>query len=348
MKYSDAGVNLERGSEAVRRIRAVLRRYQPETAANIGQFGGCFPLPELEGYQEPMLVASIDGVGTKTLVAAMANRWDVVGSDVINHGVNDVLVQGAIPLFALDYIGTGRLNPERVERIVEGMARSCRENGVFLIGGETAEMPDIYAPADADVVAVVVGMVDRPNILGQHRVRIGDRLVGIASTGLHTNGYTLARRIFFDRLQWPLDRHLEACGMSLGEALLQPHRSYYPLLRPFLNQAGLRALAHITGGGLTDNLPRVLPENCDARIYRHTWEPPALFKILQDAGEISESEMFRTFNMGVGMVIIVESDLGRGIIASCREQGVEAWEIGEIVEGSGRVVYHPPLDGSSS
>ncbi len=348
MKYSEAGVDLDRGREAVRRIQAVLRRYQPAFAANIGRFGGFFPVPDLKEYQEPMLVASIDGAGTKTLVAAMANRWDVVGSDVINHGVNDILVQGAVPLFALDYIGTGRLNPDRVEQIVEGMARSCRENGLFLIGGETAEMPDIYEPADADVVAVIVGLVDRSKVLGPHRVRIGDRLIGIASTGLHTNGYTLARRIFFDTLQRPLVYRLDECGMSLGEALLQPHRSYYPLLRPFLNRAELHALAHITGGGLTDNLPRVLPENGDARIHRDAWQPPPLFKILQTSGEVSETEMFRTFNMGVGMVVIVEATLGQDILATCHQQGVEAWEIGEIVEGSGRVVYQPPLKSSAS
>lgn len=344
MKYADAGVDIHRGSEAVQRIKRILQRYGIQAEENIGRFGGIIRLPKLEGARAPLLVASIDGAGTKTLVAGLVNRWDVVGYDVINHGVNDVLVQGALPFFALDYIGTGRLNPDRVEALVEGMAKSCRENGVILIGGETAEMPDIYQPSDADVVAVVVGLVDEPDLLGDHRVRAGDVLVGLASTGLHTNGYSLARKIFFETLQWPPDHWLDTCNMTLADALLQPHRSYLSIIKPFLRDGNLHALSHITGGGLTENLPRILPRDCSAVIRRDSWPIPPLFALIQQYGDVPDDEMFRTFNMGVGMVAVVDPSLVDALCKSARDSDVEAWVIGEVVGGEGDVCYDPPFD----
>jgi phosphoribosylformylglycinamidine cyclo-ligase len=338
MRYRDTGVDIDRGNEAVRRIRHLLEQFQPAFRENIGRFGGLLPLA-VQGMAAPHLVASIDGVGTKTRVAALVDRWEVCGRDVIAHGINDVLVQGAFPLAALDYLGMGRIVPERVEAIVRGMLEECTRYGVVLIGGETAELPDVYAHDDVDVVAVVIGLVDGDRVLDGQTVRPGDRLLGLPSTGLHTNGYTLARKLFFERLGWAPDRWLDECQMTLADALLQPHRCYLPYVKPLLERGLVRGLAHITGGGLTENVPRSLPKGTTARIRLGTWPVPPIFELIQRLGDVPPDEMFRTFNMGIGMVVIVRPYDEPEVRQAVEALGLPVYPIGEVEAGSGGVVY---------
>ncbi len=338
MRYRDTGVDIDRGHEAVRRIRWLLERYQPAFRENIGRFGGLLPLA-VEGMATPHLVASIDGVGTKTRVAALVGRWDVCGRDAIAHGINDVLVQGAYPIGALDYLGMGRIVPERVEAIVRGMLEECTRHGVVLIGGETAEMPDVYGEDDVDVVAVVIGLVDGARVLDGRAIQPGDRLLGLPSTGLHTNGYTLARKLFFERLGWTPDRWLDECQMTLADALLQPHRCYLSYLKPLLDRGLVRGLAHITGGGLTENVPRSLPEGTVARIRRGTWPVPPIFELIQRLGDVPTDEMFRTFNMGIGMVVVVRPEDEPSARQTVEDLGLPVYSIGEVGPGPGGVVY---------
>lgn len=342
MKYSEAGVDLERAAESVRRIRNVLQRLDQNQANNIGRFGGMFLLPNLQGYRRPYLVASVDGVGTKTMVAALANRWEVCGYDIIAHGINDILVQGAHPLFALDYIGTGRLVPERIEQIVKGMVECCGEHGVQLIGGETAEMPDVYAPSDVDVVGTVVGLVDEEKIINPDNLQPGDVLIGLPSTGLHTNGFSLARRIFFDELNWSVDTIVDEYGRNLGDILLTRHRCYLKTVKPLLDQGWVKALVHITGGGLTDNIPRVLNPRVDALIRWGTWPVPPIFHLLQVHGNVDPMEMRRTFNMGVGMVLMATEEDGSRILSHLSQHNETSWIIGNLIKGEGRVRYEGP------
>jgi phosphoribosylformylglycinamidine cyclo-ligase len=338
MRYRDTGVDIDRGNEAVRRIRHLLEQFQPAFRENIGRFGGLLPLA-VQGMAAPHLVASIDGVGTKTRVAALVDRWEVCGRDVIAHGINDVLVQGAFPLAALDYLGMGRIVPERVEAIVRGMLEECTRYGVVLIGGETAELPDVYAHDDVDVVAVVIGLVDGDRVLDGQTVQPGDRLLGLPSTGLHTNGYTLARKLFFERLGWAPDRWLDECQMTLADALLQPHRCYLPYVKPLLERGLVRGLAHITGGGLTENVPRSLPKGTTARIRLGTWPVPPIFELIQRLGDVPPDEMFRTFNMGIGMVVIVRPYDEPEVRQAVEALGLPVYPIGEVEAGSGGVVY---------
>jgi phosphoribosylformylglycinamidine cyclo-ligase len=334
--YKQSGVDIDAGNEVVRRIRSLAKgTFTPGVLSEIGSFGGLFSL-SAAGMRDPVLVSSADGVGTKLRVAFMTGIHDTVGRDLVNHCVNDILVQGAIPLFFLDYLATGRLDPDVAVQIVEGLSVACRENGCALLGGETAEMPGFYADGEYDVAGFIVGAVDREHLIDGRSVRSGDVLIGLPSSGLHTNGYSLARRIAFDVAGLDVNAVVPELGTTLGDALLRPHRSYLPVIRPLLGKGLVRGMAHITGGGITDNLPRVLPEGRGAVIVRKSWQVPALFQWLQRQGGVPDEDMLRTFNMGVGLILICRPDAADSVIdvlAGAGERG--AVRIGEVQDGAG-------------
>ncbi|GAB4397790.1 MAG: hypothetical protein OHK0052_20410 [Anaerolineales bacterium] len=325
--YASAGVDIEAGNEAVRLMKSAVRStFTPAVLSDVGSFGGLFALDGLQGA----LVASTDGVGTKVTLAAQTQRYAGVGMDIVNHCINDILVQGARPLFFLDYIASGKLHPQMVAEVVHGMAQACRAAGCALLGGETAEMPGVYAPGHFDIAGTIVGVVARERILPRPTLQAGDVLIGLASSGAHTNGYSLIRKIFEGV---PLDTVYPELGMPLADALLAPHRSYLPLLLPILEQENhpIKALAHITGGGFTDNLPRVLPEGLDVRLWQNSWEIPPLFQLMQRLGGIADEEMRRVFNLGIGMVIFCARDDAPALQAALPE---ETWLIGEVVHAA--------------
>jgi phosphoribosylformylglycinamidine cyclo-ligase len=339
--YVAAGVDIDAQEVGLREVKRLARStFTPGVLSEVGLFGGLFR-PDLVGLEEPVLVASADGVGTKLAVARQAGDYSTVGRDLVNHCVNDILVQGALPLFFLDYVGSGVLDPARLAELVRGVAEGCRANGCALLGGETAEMPGFYQPGDYELVGFVVGLVDRPHVLDGSRVRAGDLLLGLPSAGLHTNGYSLARRVLFDRLHLGLQDRIPDCEdrRSVAEILLAPHLSYLATLRPLLRHPGLHALAHITGGGITDNLPRVLPPGLQAHIRYGSWEVPPLFSALERHGEIELEEMLRVFNMGVGMIAVVDPAMLAELLAALRAAGQRSSIVGQVVEGAGGVVY---------
>jgi phosphoribosylformylglycinamidine cyclo-ligase len=336
MDYREAGVDISAAEAAKARIRELARgTFNPAVLSEIGSFGGLFR-PDLARYADPVLVASADGVGTKIKVAIAAGVHDTVGYDLVAHCVNDILVQGASPLFFLDYIALGRMDPHRVEAIVGGFARACSEFGCPLIGGETAEMPGTYAEDDYDLAGFIVGVVEGQKALPRG-VAEGDVLLGLPSLGLHTNGYSLARKVLFDLQGYRIDTHLPELGMTVGEALLAPHRGYLSALEPLLERDKVKALAHITGGGLPGNLPRVLPPGLGARVRRGSWEVPPVFRLLQQKGRIAESEMLRAFNMGVGMVVVVAPGSLHEVEHSLERRGETSFVIGSVVAGEGVV-----------
>lgn len=304
MDYKQSGVDIEAGNEVVRRIRGLARAtFTPGVLSDLGSFGGLFTLAP-SGFRDPVLVASADGVGTKLRVAFMSGVHDTVGVDLVNHCVNDILVQGARPLFFLDYLATGRLEPDVAVRIVDGLARACRDNDCALLGGETAEMPGFYGDGEYDLAGFIIGAVERDRIIDGRGIVAGDVVIGLPSSGLHTNGYSLARRIVFDRLALGVNDYVPELGCTVGDALLAPHRSYLPVIGPLLDGGTIKGMAHITGGGITDNLPRILPEGTSAAIRLTSWPVPPVFRWLQDQGVVPEAEMLRTFNMGVGMIVV--------------------------------------------
>ncbi|HXT50224.1 MAG TPA: phosphoribosylformylglycinamidine cyclo-ligase [Thermoanaerobaculia bacterium] len=343
--YRESGVDIDAQDRALATVKELVRStVVPGVLSELGGFGGLFALGS--EYREPVLVASADGVGTKLMVAKMAGDYSTVGRDLVNHCVNDILVQGARPLFFLDYVGAGVLAPEHVVALVEGVAAGCRENGCALLGGETAEMPGFYQPGDYELVGFIVGVVERERVLGPARVRVGDVLLGLASEGLHTNGYSLARRVLFDTLGLGLADPLPAPtgGTSeepttVGAALLAPHASYLAQLRGLLDHPGLHAMAHVTGGGLTDNVPRSLPAGCRARIDAGAWEWPALFQVLAEGGGVGVDEMRRVFNLGIGMVLVVAPESRDEVLAHLAAHGQYALQIGEVVAGAPGVEY---------
>ena len=334
MDYREAGVDISAADAAKARIKALARTtFNPSVLSEIGSFGGMFR-PELGRYKEPVLVASTDGVGTKIKVAIAAGVHDTVGYDLVAHCVDDILVQGAVPLFFLDYIALGRMDPAKVEQIVAGFARACAEFECPLIGGETAEMPGTYAEDDYDLAGFIVGVVERERALPRG-VREGDVLVGLPSAGLHTNGYSLARKVLFETLGHGVGTELPELGTTLGAALLAPHRSYLAALDPLLARDKIRALAHITGGGFSGNIPRVLPEGLGARLNRGSWDVPQLFRLIQKGGSVSDAEMERTFNMGIGMVVVVSPSDLHDVEHSLERRGETSHVIGSVVPGSG-------------
>jgi len=328
--YRQSGVDIDAGNEVVRRIKSLARgTYTPGVLSGVGSFGGLFAVDP--SVPDPVLVASADGVGTKLKVAFMTGRHDTIGADLVNHCVNDILVQGARPLFFLDYLATGRLSPDVAEQIVSGVAHACRENGCALLGGETAEMPGFYADGEYDVAGFIVGIVAKSRIIDGRSVIAGDRLIALPSSGLHTNGYSLARRIAFDVLKLRADSRVEELGATVGEALLRTHRSYLKAVSPLLEHGWIKGMAHITGGGITENLPRTLPEGLGFRLDRASWSIPPLFRWLQNAGGIDDAEMFRAFNMGVGIVLVCSRDSADDALATLRANGEDAWILGEVI-----------------
>jgi phosphoribosylformylglycinamidine cyclo-ligase len=334
LTYRDAGVDLDEGDRATERLKALVARTRDaNTLSQVGSFGGLYALPR--GVSQPVLVSSTDSVGTKVKVAIQADRHDTVGRCLVNHCVNDILVQGARPLFFLDYLGLGKLRAGLVVELVSGVAEACIENQCTLLGGESADLSDLYAPGEYDIAGFVVGLVERGLVIDGSRVRAGDALVAIASDGLHTNGYTLARRIVFDAMSLSIDDMLPDIGETVADALLRVHRSYLRPLSPFLADDALHALAHITGGGVPGNLPRVLPEGLGARVDRASWTPPPLFQVLARGGRVEQAEMDRVFNMGVGMIAVVAPDAAERIVSALQASGERAWVLGEVESGEG-------------
>jgi len=332
LSYADSGVDIDAGNEAVVRMKQHVRStFNSHVLADLGSFGGMFALNS--DSSGPVLVSSMDGVGTKLMIAFQTGVHNTIGCDLVWHCVNDILVQGARPLFFLDYFATGKLEPQVAAAVVEGLAEGCRTTGCVLIGGETAEMPGMYRPGEYDLAGCIVGTVERDRIIDGTRVGAGDVLIGLASDGLHTNGYSLARKVFFDVAGWSVDRHVPDLGSTLGDALLAPHRCYAPALLPILEPMGVKAMAHITGGGFYDNIPRVLPVECAAHVERSSWEVPPLFRLIQELGGVAEAEMYRTFNMGIGMVVVVDRDLASATVDALNAAGERAGIIGEVARG---------------
>jgi len=335
LTYAAAGVDIAAAEDSKHRIkRLVESTFTAGARGAFGGFGGLFRVPE--GVRRPLLVSSADGVGTKIKVAIEADRHDTIGHCLVNHCVNDILVQGATPLFFLDYVAFGTLVPSVVEAIVAGVAAGCRENGASLVGGETAEMPGVYTAPDYDLAGFIVGVVEEDAVITSAGAREGDVLVGLASTGLHTNGYSLARRIVAERLRLgPHDPFPDAGGASVADVLLAVHRSYLPILRPVLG--AVHSMAHITGGGIPGNLDRALPPHLDAVVETSAWTVPSVFRVLQEAGQVATDEMFRAFNMGVGMIVTCDTATAAQIRDLATQAGVDSWMLGHLRPGSGRV-----------
>jgi phosphoribosylformylglycinamidine cyclo-ligase len=339
MDYKTSGVDIDAGNETVRRIKGLAQTtFTPGVLSAIGSFGGLFRLGD--GYQDPVLVSSADGVGTKLKLAFMTGRHGTVGQDLVNHCVNDILVQGAEPLFFLDYMATGTLSPDIAASVIEGVAVACRENGCALIGGETAEMPGFYASGEYDMAGFIVGVVERDRLITGEQLRPGDALIGLRSSGLHTNGYSLARAIVFDRLGLHVDSVVAELGCTIGEELLRVHRSYLAIVRPLIQTGVVKGLAHITGGGITENLPRILPPGTAALIDKTTWTPNAIFRFLSRVGGVPEDDLYRAFNMGIGLIIgCAAHDVPRvtALLQSAGETRVTV--IGRILAGEPGVSY---------
>jgi phosphoribosylformylglycinamidine cyclo-ligase len=337
LDYKQSGVDIESGDDAVRRIKSIARAtFTPGVLSEIGAFGGMFRFPA-SNYSDPILISSADGVGTKLKIAFLSGIHDTVGADLVNHCVNDILVHGAEPLFFLDYLATGRLDSEVAAQIVSGMGRACGENGCALIGGETAEMPGFYNAGEYDLAGFIVGVVDRQRLVDGRGINIGDRLIGLPSTGLHTNGYSLARKIVFEKLGLGFDSLVPEVGDTVAGALLRTHRSYLKCMCPLLERGLVKGMAHITGGGIPGNLSRILPEGMSAQVEPDSWAIPPLFSFLQRGGDVPRDEMYRAFNMGIGLILACapdRADLAMGIL---NDQGESPKLIGDIVAGDGSV-----------
>jgi phosphoribosylformylglycinamidine cyclo-ligase len=345
--YARAGVDIDLGN----RVKATLPQllastHRPEVLGKVGGFGGLFAL-DVKKYKQPVLVSSTDGVGTKLKLAFAMDRHDTIGEDLVNHCVDDIAVLGAEPLFFLDYIGTGKLKPHVFTQLIEGFARGCARNRCALIGGETAQMPGFYQPGEYDVSGTIVGVVEKSRMLDGRTIKPGDAVIGLASSGLHTNGYSLARKIFFEQMKLKPKSRVTGLDGSIGDELLKVHVSYGPLVQKLLKKfnpaksgrAGdsrvVKGLAHITGGGFVDNLPRVLPKNCDVLIRKGSWDMLPIFQLIQAKGGVPEEELYQVFNMGIGMTIIVAGDKADGVLKFIRAQSQKAWLIGEVVKGKG-------------
>lgn len=333
ISYADAGVSIDNANKAVAKIREYARStFNERTLTEIGSFGGMFAgaFPDMA---EPILVASADGVGTKLKLAFETGIHNTVGADLVNHCVNDILVQGARPLFFLDYFATGKLEPDTTASVVEGMARACRENGCVLLGGETAEMPDFYPPGEYDLAGFIVGVVDKPKVIDGKSITPGDVVLGIPSTGLQTNGYSLARKLFFEIGGYTPDAYIDELGTTVSEALLATHQSFLPQIGPLLDSGVIKGLVHITGGGFLENIPRILPDGVSVEITRGTWPELPIFSLMQRLGNVDEKEMFRTFNMGIGMVLICAEDTKMVVKAELEN----IYEIGNVTIGKKEV-----------
>jgi phosphoribosylformylglycinamidine cyclo-ligase len=359
--YASAGVDIDLGNKVKSTLPGLLAAtHRPEVLGKVGGFGGLFAL-DVRKYKQPVLVSSVDGVGTKLKLAFALDRHDTIGQDLVNHCVNDIAVLGAEPLFFLDYLGTGKLQPRVFGQIIRGFAKACAENRCALVGGETAQMPGFYRAGEYDVSGTIVGVVEKSRMLDGKAVRPGDSVIGLASSGLHTNGYSLARKIFFDRMRLKPGSYVPELRNTIGDELLKVHVSYGPLIQKLLKKfnegqssrrssgpsAGpapkdrrgtgltIKALAHITGGGFVDNIPRVLPRNCDVIIRKGTWEMPPIFKLIEAKGGVAEAELYQVFNMGIGMVLLIAADKTDAVMKCIRAQGQRAWLIGQVAKGRG-------------
>jgi phosphoribosylformylglycinamidine cyclo-ligase len=333
--YKEAGVDIEAGNSFVQKIKPLVKStFRPEVMTEIGGFGGLFSL-NASKYKNPVLVSGTDGVGTKLKLAFLADKHDSVGIDLVAMCVNDIIVQGAEPLFFLDYLATGHLEPDKAAQIVSGIAEGCRQAGCALIGGETAEMPGFYSAGEYDIAGFTVGVVERDLIIDGSSITDGNRLIGIASSGLHSNGYSLARRIIFDRMGLSVNDQLPGMDISVADALLAPTRIYVKAVLNLLKDFKINGIAHITGGGLIDNVPRVLPKGCKARFRLGSWDMPPIFSLLQQAGNVEQVEMYRTFNMGLGMILSVNEAEVDDILARLHGLGEKAWLVGEIALRNG-------------
>jgi phosphoribosylformylglycinamidine cyclo-ligase len=340
MDYRQAGVDIDAGNETVRRIKSLARAtFTPGVLSDIGSFGGLFRL-DRNRFSDPVLVSSADGVGTKLRVAFMTGKHNTIGADLVNHCINDILVQGAVPLFFLDYLATGRLSPDVAEQVVSGIAAACGDHGCALIGGETAEMPGFYADGEYDLAGFIVGAVDRAKVVDGLSIVPGDVLIGLPSTGLHTNGYSLARRVMFEVAGLRAETYVTELGATVGDALLAPHRCYLKVVGPLLDRGLVKGLAHITGGGITENLPRILPDGCQAAVDPEVWDVPPIFRFLQQRGGIGRDEMFRTFNMGIGLIVACDSEEADRVVDALAQAGEDnPVRLGAVVAGERSVRY---------
>lgn len=337
LTYADSGVDIDAGDAAVERIKRLAQdTFNSKVLTGIGLFGG-FYKPDFSGIEQPVLISSSDGVGTKLKLAFMTGIHDTIGEDLVNHCVDDILVHGARPLFFLDYIGTGKLSPDVIADVVAGLTRGCKQCNMPLLGGETAEMPDFYAPGEYDVAGFIVGVVDENRIINGTAIQPGDVCLGLPSNGLHTNGYSLARKVAFDIAGKQPHDHIDQLGTTVAKALMAVHRNYEPLVRGLLDSFEIHGMAHITGGGLPGNLSRVLPKNCDAVLHKSTWNVPPVFEWLESEGDLDRVDMYRAFNMGIGFVLVVPAEAADELQAAVGKAEETVYRIGEIIPGNGTV-----------
>ena len=337
--YADAGVDISRAEKSKQRIKFIAQRtFNKNVLSEIGGFGGLFKL-DITKFPDPVLVSSADGVGTKLKIAIDMGMHQTIGGDLVNHCVNDIAVQGATPLFFLDYFATGKLDPDIAVKVIEGLGDACRHNGCALIGGETAEMPGFYEDGEYDLAGFIVGVVDRSKIISGAHVQPGDILLGLPSTGLHTNGYSLARKLLFEEAKYHPEQYVNELKGKVGQELMKTHKSYWPMVRKFIEADVVSAMAHITGGGITDNLPRVLPKGTGAHVELGSWPVPPIFTHMQQIGNVPQEEMMRTFNMGIGMIVIISGDNFKKAQAIAERAGEKVYTIGRVIKGDRKVQY---------
>jgi phosphoribosylformylglycinamidine cyclo-ligase len=337
--YADAGVNIDQANKTKQRIKYLAHKtFTKNVLSDIGSFGGMFALDKSK-WDDPVLVSSVDGVGTKLKIAFEMRTHQTVGADLVNHCVNDIAVQGATPLFFMDYFAAGKLEPEVTEKVVEGISEACKQNGMALIGGETAEMPGFYPPGEYDLAGFILGIVDRAKVINGKNVEPGDVLVGLASNGLHTNGYSLARKLLFTVARYETDTYVNEMKGKVGGELMKIHRSYWPIIKKLVDAEAVSAMAHITGGGITENLPRVLPKGIGAQVELGTWPSQPIFEHLQKLGNVPQDEMLRTFNMGIGLILVVPEKKFNKVQSVLNKIGEKGYTIGRVVKGDRKVSY---------
>lgn len=334
LDYKTSGVDIDAGNESVRRIKSIVKEtFTKDVVTGLGTFGAMFNASALKDYKEPVIVQSIDSVGTKIIVAEMMRKYESVGEDMVGHSCGDILCQGAKPLTFLDYLAFSKVKPSQVEEIVKGLAKGCKEVGMSLIGGEVAELSGVYAENEFDVVGSILGVVEKAKIITGDKIKEGDVVLGLGSVGLHTNGFSLARRIFFEINNYTVESQFGELNFSLGKELLTPHKNYSKSVLPVLDKYEVKGIAHITGGGLIENIPRILPEGLAVEIKKHSWDVLPIFKLMQKLGEVKEEEMYRVFNMGIGLVLIVDGSVTSGVRRELEVAGEKVYELGKVVTG---------------